>query len=199
MPRRVKPPSQTWRTFLQNHVADLASVDFFVVPTVTFRVLYVFVVLLHHRRRVAHFNVTESPTAAWTAQQIIEAFPHESAPRFLLRDRDSVYGAEFRERVKNMGIAEVLTAPRSPWQNPFAERVIGTIRRELLDHVIVLNEGHLRRRLRSYLGYYHQSRTHLALEKDAPEPRAVEPPETGQIVALPQVGGLHHRYVRRAP
>ena len=198
MPRRVKPPSQTWRTFLQNHVADLASVDFFVVPTVTFRVLYVFVVLLHHRRRVAHFNVTESPTAAWTAQQIIEAFPHESAPRFLLRDRDSVYGAEFRERVKNMGVAEVLTAPRSPWQNPFAERVIGTIRRELLDHVIVLNEGHLRRRLRSYLGYYHQSRTHLALEKDAPEPRAVEPPDTGRIIALPQVGGLHHRYERRA-
>ncbi|TMB32588.1 MAG: transposase [Deltaproteobacteria bacterium] len=128
----------------------------------------------------------------------MEAFPHESAPRFLLRDRDSVYGAEFRERVKNMGIAEVLTAPRSPWQNPFAERVIGTIRRELLDHVIVLNEGHLRRRLRSYLGYYHQSRTHLALEKDAPEPRAVEPPDTGRIIALPQVGGLHHRYERRA-
>ena len=198
MPRRAKPPSQSWRTFLQNHVADLVSVDFFVVPTVTFRVLFVFVVLLHRRRRVVHVNVTDSPTAAWTAQQIVEAFPHDSAPRYLLRDRDSIYGAEFRQRVDGIGIAEVLTTPRSPWQNPFAERVIGTIRRELLDHVIVLNEGHLRRRLRSYLGYYHGSRTHLALEKDAPEPRAVEAPEYGQVVALPQVGGLHHRYARRA-
>ena len=140
MPRRPKPPSQAWRTFLQNHLADLVSVDFFVVPTATFRVLYVFVVLLHHRRQVVNFNVTDSPTAAWTAQQIVEAFPGDSAPRFLLRDRDSIYGGEFRRRVKGMRIAEVLTAPRSPWQNPFAERVIGTIRRELLDHVIVLND-----------------------------------------------------------
>ncbi len=198
MPRRQKPPLQTWRTFLENHVADLVSVDFFVVPTATFRVLYVFVVLLHRRRQVVHFNVTASPTAAWAAQQIVEAFPEDSALRYLLRDRDSIYGAEFRRRVKGMGIAEVLTAPRSPWQNPFAERVIGTIRRELLDHVIVLNEEHLRRRLQSYLRYYHASRTHLALEKDAPEPRAVEPPEHGRVVALPLVGGLHHRYVRHA-
>ncbi len=197
MPRRPKSPSQTWRTFLQNHVLDLVSVDFFVVPTATFRVLYVFV-LLHHRRKVVHFNVTDSPTAVWTGQQIVEAFPNDSAPRYLLRDRDSIYGGEFRRRVKSMGSAEVLTAPRSPWQNPFAERVIGTIRRELLDQVIVLNEGHLRRRLRAYLRYYHGSRTHLALEKDAPEPRAVEPPAHGRVVALPQVGGLHHRYVRRA-
>ena len=198
MPRRPKPPSQTWRTFLQNHVAGLASVDFFTVPTVTFRVLYVFVVLLHPRRRVVLFNVTDSPTAAWTARQVIEAFPDDSAPRYLLRDRDRIYGAEFRRRVQAIGIAEVLAAPRSPWQNPFVERLIGTIRRELLDHVIVLNEGHLRLRLRSYFRYYHGSRTHLALEKDAPEPRAVEPPEHGRVVALPQVGGLHHRYVRRA-
>jgi len=198
MPRRRKPPSQTWRTFLQNHVSDLVSIDFFVVPTATFRVLYVFLALLHHRRRVVHFNVTDSPTAAWTAQQIVEAFPHEEAPRFLLRDRDSIYGGKFRRRVQGLGIGEVLTAPRSPWQNPFAERLIGTIRRELLDHVIVINEGHLRRRLRNYLSYYHASRTHLALEKDAPEPRAVEPPAQGPVVALPQVGGLHHRYVRRA-
>jgi putative transposase len=198
MPHRPKSPSQTWRTFLQNHLADLVSVDFFVVPTVTFRVLYVFVVLLHHRRRVVHFNVTDTPTAAWTAQQIVEAFPNDSAPRYLFRDRDSIYGGEFRRRVKGMGLAEVLTAPRSPWQNPFAERVIGTLRRDLLDHVIVLNEGHLRRRLHCYLRYYHRSRTHLALHKDAPEPRAVEPPEHGRVVALPLVGGLHHRYVRRA-
>src|SRR3989454_7919074 len=159
LPRRPKPPSQTWRTFLQNHVADLASVDFFVVPTATFRILYVFVVLLHHRRRVVHFNVTETPTAAWTAQQIVEAFPRDdSAPRYLLRDRDGTYGEEFRQRVNGIGIAEVLTTPRSPWQNAFAERVIGTIRRELLDHVIVLNEQHLRRRLRSYF-------RHLSLAK----------------------------------
>ena len=142
--------------------------------------------------------MTDSPTAVWTAQQIVEAFPGDSAPRYLLRDRDSIYGTEFRQRVRGIGIAEILTAPRSPWQNPFAERVIGTIRRELLDHVIVLNEGHLRRRLRSYFRYYHRSRTHLALEKDAPETRAVEPPEHGAVVAVPQVGGLHHRYVRRA-
>jgi putative transposase len=198
MPRRRKPPSQTWRTFLQNHLADLVSVDFFVVATATFRVLYVFVVLMHHRRRVVHFNVTDSPTAAWTAQQIVEAFPDEKAPRYLLRDRDSIYGGQFRRRVQGIGIAEVLTAPRSPWQNPFVERVIGTIRRELLDHIIVLNEQHLRRRLRNYLSYYHRSRTHLALEKEAPEPRAVEPPEHGRVVDLPQVGGLHHRYTRRA-
>src|SRR5437899_205720 len=198
MPRRPKVPSQTWRTFLENHLAELVSVDFFVVPTATFRILYVFVVLLHHRRKIAHFDVTDSPTAAWTAQQIVEAFPDDSAPRYLLRDRDSIYVGEFRRRVKGMGIAEVLSSPRSPWQNPFAERLIGTLRRELLDHVIVLSEGHLRRRLRSYLRYYHGSRTHLALEKDAPQPRAVEPPELGRVVALPHVGGLHHRYVRRA-
>ncbi len=162
MPRRPRPPSQTWRTFLQNHLAELVSVDFFVVPTATFRLLYVFVILLHRRRQVVHFNVTDCPTTAWTARQIVEAFPDDSAPPYLLRDRDSIFGGEFRQRVKDMGTTEVLTAPRSPWQNPFAERVIGTIRRELLDHVIVLNEGHLRRRLRSYLRYFHGSRTHLA-------------------------------------
>ena len=154
--------------------------------------------LLHHRRRVVHFNVTDSPTAAWTAQQVVEAFPHDSALRFLIRDRDGIFGGQFRQRVKAIGLAEVLITPHSPWQNPFAERVIGTIRRELLDHVIVLNERHLRRRLRNYLGYYHASRTHLALGKDAPEPRPIEPPERGDIVAVPQVGGLHHRYIRCA-
>ncbi len=185
MPRRPKPPSQTWRTFLENHLTDLVSVDFFVVPTETFRVLYVFVVLMHHRRQVVHFNVTDSPTAAWKAQQIVDAFPDDSTPRFLLRDRNSIYGTEFRRRVKGMGIAEVLTAPRSPWQNAFAERVIGTIRREFLDHVIVLNEQHLRRRLRNYFRYYHGSRTHLALDKDAPEPRAVEPQVTAASLPCP--------------
>jgi putative transposase len=144
-PRR--PPSQTWRTFLTNHVAALGSIDFFTVPTVTGRILFVFVLLLllHHRRRIVHFNVTEHPTAAWTAQQIVDAFPDDSAPRWLLRDRDAIYGEGFRQRVVGMGIGEVLSGPSSPWQNPYAERLIGSIRRECLDHVIVLGERHLRR------------------------------------------------------
>jgi putative transposase len=196
LPRRPKPPSQSWRTFLQNHLADLVSVDFFVVPTATFRVLYMFVVLLHHRRRIVHFNGTDSPTAAWTAQQIVEAFPDDSAPRHLLRDRDNIYGCEFRRRVASMGITEVLTAPRSPWQNPFAERVIGTIRRELLDHVIVLNEAHLRRRLRSYLRYYNEARPHQGLRQEQPVPRM--PEAKGRVMAVPVLNGLHHDYRRAA-
>jgi transposase InsO family protein len=143
--------------------------------------------------------VTSSPSAAWTANQIVQAFPWESAPRYLLRDRDGIYGDRFRQRIKHLGIKEVITAPRSPWQNPYAERVIGPLRRELLDHVIVMNEGHLRRLLRRFVGeYYHPCRTHLSLGKDAPEQRAVEPPEMGEVIELPLVGGLHHRYVRRA-
>jgi putative transposase len=150
----------------------MVSIDFLTVPTVAFRVLFVLVVLAHHRRRVVHFNVTKHPTAAWTAQQIIEAFPEETPPRYLLRDRDQIYGQEFRRRVVGMKIEEVITAARSPWQNPFVERIIGSIRREYLDHVIVLSENHLRRILKSYFEYYHRSRTHLSLAKDAPEPRA---------------------------
>jgi putative transposase len=199
MPRAPRePPSQTWRTFLTNHVGTLSAIDFFSVPTATFRVLYVFVVLAHDRRRVLHFNVTEHPTAAWTAQQIVEAFPDASAPKYLMRDRDRIYGATFRDRLAGMGIEEVLSAPRSPWQNPFVERLIGSIRRECLDHVIVLGERHLQRILGSYFDYYHRSRTHLSLTKDAPEARAVMSPETGEVVELPEVGGLHHRYERRA-
>ena len=151
----------------------LVSVDFFVVPTVLFKVLFVFVVLVHDRRRVVHINVTDAPTAQWTANQLVEAFPWETAPRYLLRDRDAVYGVVFLSRAQAMGIHEVKTAPRSPWQNPYVERLIGTLRRECLDHMVVLNETHLRRLLRNYLTYYHGCRTHLALEKDAPEPRAV--------------------------
>ena len=193
-----KPPSQTWRAFLNNHVTQLVSTDFFVVPTVTFRVLFVFVVLAHHRRRVVHFNVTANPTSEWTARQIAEAFPWDSAPRYLLHDRDSIYGDCFREAIRGMGTHEVLTAPRSPWQSPYVERLIGSIRRECLDHVIVLNEASLRRTLRSYFHYYQSSRTHLSLAKDAPEERAVQPPELGSVIELAQVGGLHHRYERRA-
>jgi putative transposase len=162
------------------------------------RVLFVLVVLAHHRRRVVHFSVTEHPTAAWTAQQLVDAFPDDSAPSYLLRDRDGVYGEYFRQRVLGMRIEEVLTAPHSPWQNPFAERLIGSIRRECLNHVLVLGERHLRRILTRYFAYYHKARTHLALDKDAPDVRSVELPETGRIVQIPEVGGLHHRYVRRA-
>jgi putative transposase len=198
MPRRRRPPSQTWRTFLANHVRDLIALDLFTVPTARLRVLFVLVVLAHHRRRVVHFNVTEHPTACWTAQQIVDAFPDDSAPSYLLRDRDQVYGQQFRHRVKRMMISEVLTAPQSPWQNPFAERLIGSIRRECLNHVLVLGESHLRRTLARYFAYYHASRTHLSLDKDAPHGRPIEPPQRGGIIPICEVGGLHHRYVRRA-
>jgi putative transposase len=198
MPKRRPEPSQTWRTFLANHVRDLVAIDFFTVPTARLRVLFVLVVLAHQRRHVVHFNITEHPTAAWTAQQLVEAFPDDSAPAYLLRDRDQVYGQRFRHRVKGMGIEEVLTAPQSPWQNPFVERLIGSIRRECLNHVLVLGERHLRRILTRYLVYYHQARTHLALDKDAPDFRPIELPVAGKIVQLPEVGGLHHRYLREA-
>jgi len=198
MSRQRKPPSQTWRAFLSNHVKQLVSTDFFVVPTVSVRVLYVFVVLAHHRRRPLRFNVTANPTSEWTAQQIVEAFPWDRVPRYLLRDRDSIYRESFRERVRGMGMREVLTTPRSPWQNPYVERLVGSIRRECLDHVIVLNESSLRRILKSYFEYYLYSRTHLALDKDAPEPRAIQSPELGAVIEIPEVGGLHHRYERRA-
>jgi putative transposase len=174
------------------------SVDFFIVPTIRFQVLYVFLVLAHERRRLLHFAVTAHPTAEWTAQQLREGFPWESAPRYLLRDRDRVFGHDFVEQVKAMGIKQVLSAPRSPWQRAYVERLIGTIRRECLDHVIVFNERSLCHHLRAFCDYYHLSRTHLALEKDSPEPRAIQPPGAGRIISIPQMGGLHHRYERRA-
>jgi transposase InsO family protein len=177
--RLPKPPSQTWRIFLRNHAKALASIDFFVLPTATFRLLMVFIVLHHERRQIVHFGVTANPTAAWVAQQITEAFPWDTSPRYMIRDRDSVYGAAVRAKVKAMGIEEVVTAPRSPWQNPFVERMIGSIRRECLD-------------------YYHRSRTHLSLGKDSPVSRPVENAKAGEVIALPQVGGLHHRYERLA-
>ena len=198
MVRQPKPPSQTWRMFLENHAGQIAAIDFFTVPTITFRVLYVFLVLRHDRRRVVHFNVTTNPTAQWTAQQIVEAFPFEEAPRFLLRDRDRIYGQNFRDRVEHMGIEEVRIAFRSPWQSPYVERLIGSIRRECLDHVIVFNEEHLRRLLTEYLGYYHEARAHLSLERNSPVPRPVCPPEQGEVVAEAYLGGLHHCYTRAA-
>ena len=198
MVQHRKPPSQSWRTFLHNHAADLASVDFFTVPTATFRIFYVFVILRHDRREVVHFNITQNPTAQWTAQQLVEAFPFDRPPRYLLRDRDAIYGERFRKRVKSLGMEEITTAPRSPWQNPYVERLIGSIRRECLNHVIVLNEHHLQRRLRSYFTYYHDARTHLGLAKQCPKPRSVQLPGQGHVVALPHVGGLHHEYRRAA-
>ena len=198
MVRHPKPPSQAWRTFLKNHTKQLASIDFFTVPTISFRILYVFLVLSHERRRVVHFNVTSHPTAEWTAQQLLHAFPYDSAPRYLIRDRDCIYGMDLQRLLKDMGISQVLTAPRSPWQSPYVERLIGSIRRECLDHVIVINEESLRATLRSYFSYYHDSRCHLGLNKDSPEPREIQLPDRGRIIEIPKVGGLHHHYGRSA-
>jgi len=202
LPRKRRPPDeavrQRWRTFLANHLPQAAGIDFFVIPTLTFTLLYGFVVLGHGRRRILHLAVTEHPTGEWTRRHLLEAFPWDTAPRFLHRDRDSIYDGEFRAAVKALGIDDVPSAPRSPWQNPFAERVIGSIRSDLLDHVIVLNEGHARRLLRGYKVYYNASRNHLSLGKDPPIHRPVQGPERGErIVALPHLGGLHHRYERR--
>jgi len=167
MVRRSKPPSQNWRTFPENHLKEMVSVDFLVVPTISFRVLFVFLVLAHDRRRVLHFNVTAHPTAEWTADQILQAFPWDTAPGYLLRDRDSIYGDTFLRQVSSMGIKEVLTAPRSPWQSSYVERLIGSVRRECLDHIVAINEESLRATLRSCFSYYHDSRCHLALNKDS--------------------------------
>jgi putative transposase len=196
-PRRRRT-NQAWMTFLHNHAKDFIAVDFFTVPTATFRVLYVFLVLAHERRKVLHFRVTDSPSALWTAQQLTEAFAYGHPPRYLLRDRDSIYGSEFKTRAFALGLQEQPIAPRSPWQNPFVERLIGSIRRECLDHLIVLNAQHLHRRLADYLDYYHRHRPHRSLAQDCPERRVVEPPEQGKIIAFPLLQGLHHRYARQA-
>ena len=196
--RRPSSPSPTWRTFLRTHLSQCASIDFFTVPTPTFRVLFVLVILSHDRRRVIHLNVTDHPTAAWTRQQIREAFPDQTAPADLIRDRDGIYGPDFGRLLESFGTEDVVTAPRSPWQNPFVERLIGTLRRECLDHVLIWNEQSLRCTLRCFLAYYHEWRPHLSLEKDAPIPRAPQPPAAGPIVQVPHLGGLHHHYERRA-
>jgi putative transposase len=196
--RPRKPSSPTWKAFLNNHVRDLAAMDFFVVPTVTFKVLFVLVILAHERRRIMPVNVTEHPTAQWTAQQVVDVFPWGEAPRYFLRDRDRIDGASFRQRVRNMGLEDVLMAPRSPWQNPSVKRLIGSIRRACLDHVIVLHERHLRRLLTDYFRYDHHWRTHRALDMDCPRPRPVQRSDVGAIREVPEVGGLHHHYERRA-
>jgi putative transposase len=196
--RTRKPPSQTWRTFLENHIQTLISVDFFTVPTIHFQILYVFLVLAHERRRIVHFAVTAHPTAEWTAHQLREAFPWDTAPQYMLRERDRIFGHDFAEQVKAMRIKEVLSTPRSPWQRAYVERVIGTIRRECLDHVIVFNERSLHQHLQAFTNYYSRSRTHLGLRKDTPDPRPVQSSEAGPVISIPEVGGLHHRYERRA-
>jgi putative transposase len=195
-PKTARPPSQSWRTFLANHMADTCSMDFLTVPTATFGLLYVLVLLSHNRREIVHINITSSPNADWIAQQITEAFPYKTAPRCLLRDNDKKYGRAVKGKIKAMGIEDVTTAYRSPWQNPYCERVIGSIRRECLNHVIVMNEKHLRRVLNGYVAYYHGSRTHQSLDNDCPTPRPAEPPEMGNVIAFPKVGGLHHHYAR---
>src|SRR5262249_7531880 len=196
MARRDTPPAQTWRTFLGNHLEQIAAADFFVVPTAACRLLFVLVILAHHRRRIVHVAITDHPTAAWTAQQLREAFPWNEAPRYLVRDRDSAFYASSTTAAA-IGIEEILTAPRAPWQNAYVERLIGSIRRECLDHIIVANERGLRRALAAYVEYYLKSRTHLSLTKDSPISRPVAS-ATGAIVVIPHVSGPHHHYERCA-
>jgi transposase InsO family protein len=194
MERRRGPPSQGWKAFLCNHGPHIAAIDLFVVPTIGFRLLHGLAILNLDRRRLVLTAVTANPTAEWIARQITEAFPWDQSPRYLIRDRDSSYGAVVIERLRAMGIRDRPMAPRSPWQNGHVERLIGSIRRECLDHVVVLGEAHLRRVLKTYAGYYNEVRTHLALGKDAPLRRPVQ--SAGRIVPVPFLGGLHHQYVR---
>ena len=199
LPWRPKVPSPTWRSFfLHNHLTDIAAIDMFVVATATFRILYAVIVLGHDRRRVIHFDVSRNPEQVWLSRQMTEAFPWDTAPHYLLRDRDASYGPPFRDRVWVMGMKEVVTAPRSPWQNLYVERLIGSIRRECLDHIIIFNESHLRSILSGYFQYHHWTRTHLSLDEYCPQPRRIQSASAGNIIAFPEVGGLHHRYERRA-
>ncbi len=186
--------SQTWKTFLHNHAAGIGAIDFLIVPTVGFRLLFVLVILWHERRRLISLSVTANPTAEWIARQITDAFPWDEAPDYLIRDRDACYGHAVTKRLAAMGIRDHPTAARSPWQNGHAERLIGSIRRECLDHIVIFGEGHLRRILRAYADYYNSVRTHLALAKDAPLVRPVQ--RFGDISVRPFLGGLHHEYCR---
>jgi transposase InsO family protein len=198
MIKRKGRPTQNWKTFLQNHLGEIAAIDFLTMPTVTFKTLYVFVVLSLDRRRVVHFHVTSHPTSEWTAMQLVQAFPFDSAPRYLIRDRDGIYGEKVQSSISFLGMKEKVISARSPWQNGYCERLVGTIKRECLNHMIVFNEAHARRVLKKFFEYYHDDRTHLGLEKDTPAGRIVEPPELGPVKRRPVVGGLHSRYYRKA-
>jgi transposase InsO family protein len=194
MVKRQGPPSQGWRTFLRNHAPEVAAMDLFVVPTIGFDLLYAFIIIRLDRRDLVWINVTQNPTAEWIARQLTEAFPWHEAPRYLIRDRDRIYGDVARQRIRAMGIRDKPIAPSSPWQNGFAERLIGSIRRECVDHIVVLGEAHLRRILQTYAGYYNKIRTHRSLDKDAPAFRPVQ--RVGNIASHAILGGLHHHYVR---
>jgi len=194
MARNRRPPSQGWKTFLRNHTDAIASIDMFVVPTVSFRLLYGLVILRHSRRKLLWLSVTAHPSAEWIAHQLTEACGWNEAPRYLIRDRDRAYGETFIRRLEAMGIRDRPSSARSPWQNGHAERLIGSIRRDCLDHVVVFGERHLRHLLNSYQRYYNEVRTHLSLQKDAPISRAVQ--SAGRVIPVPLLGGLHHQYVR---
>ena len=194
MARRRGPPSQGWKTFIRNHADGIAAMDLFVVPTISFRLVYGLLILRHDRRRLLWLGATAHPTAEWIARQFTEACGWENTPRYILRDRDGIYGAVFTRRLRAMGIRDRPTSPRSPWQNGCAERLIGSIRRECIDHIVVLGERHLRYVLQSYMTYYNETRTHLSLNKDAPVPRPAQ--ILGSILGVPILGGLHHQYVR---
>ena len=198
MPSPPRRPSIGWNTFLRTHLHETVGIDFLTVPTATFRLLYCFVILHHERRHVLHVNVTTHPSSQWIAQQLTEAFPYEQAPRFLVRDGDKKYGDAVELRIHNLGIQGMQTSPGSPWQNPFVERFIGSLRRECLNHVIVLSEDHLKRIVEDYLDYYHNCRTHLSLHRNSPNPREPVARDSGPIVSIPRVGGLHHEYRRAA-
>ena len=194
MIKEIKPPSQSWKTFLRNHADGIAAIDFLVVPSISFKLLYVLVIIHHKTRRLLHFGVTKHPTSEWISQQMKEAFPWDATPDYLIRDNDGAYGDTVKRCIRSMGIRDRPTAPRSPWQNAYVERLIGSIRRECLDHIVVLGEGHLRRVMKKYSEYYNSSRTHLSLGKDSPLNRPIQ--RVGTIKLLPVLGGLHHTYCR---
>ncbi|MCU7493801.1 MAG: transposase family protein [Ignavibacteria bacterium] len=194
--RNGRTTGRRWKTFLKNHSKEIISIDFLTVPTINFKLVHVLVVIEHNRRKVIHFNVTKNPTAEWTLQQIRNLLFDYDTPKYLIRDRDARYGSVFTNGVKNLGIQQIVTSYRSPWQNGYVERVIGSIKRECLDHVIILNEDHLKCVLSEYLSYYNKYRTHLGINKDSPEGRPVQ--VAGKIKKVPAVNGLHHVYFRQA-
>lgn len=197
MPRgNGRTTGQRWKTFLKNHSREIISIDFFTVATVNFKIVYVLIFLDHHRRKIIHFNVTSNPTSLWTSQQVKNTFYNRDTPKYLIRDRDSIFGNYFNDSINNFGIKQLITSYRSPWQNGYCERVIGSIRRECLDHLIIINENHLRKVLYEYVNYFNKYRTHLGLNKDSPESRSIE--SIGEIKRTPVVNGLHHFYSREA-